>query len=42
MSSSDAGTIVGGTVGCLATVAIVAAVAIGGVIVLTQNKKKST
>ena len=41
MLSSNAGAIVGGTVGCLATVAIVAAVAIGGVVVLKKSKKKS-
>ena len=41
VASSDAGTIVGGTVGGLAAVAIVAAVAIGGVVVLKKSKKKS-
>ena len=41
VSSSDAGAIVGGTVGGLAAVAIVAVVAIGGVVVLKKSKMKS-
>ena len=41
VSSSNTGAIVGGTVGGLATVAIVAAVAIGGVVVLKKSRMKS-
>ena len=39
--SSNAGAIVGGTVGGLAAVAIVAAIAIGGVVVLKKGRMKS-
>ena len=40
VSSSNAGTIVGGAVGGVAAAAIVAALAIGGVVVLKRSKIK--
>ena len=41
MSSSNAETIVGGAVGGVVAVALVAALAIGGVVVLKRSKIKS-
>ena len=41
MSSSNAATIVGGAIGGVVAVAVVAALAIGGVLVLKRSKKKS-